>query len=44
MIAHKAVKFGLNVTTEMALHVLPYNMTRVIAVLGVPELVRAMRA
>lgn len=33
-----------HVTTEMALHVLAYNMTRVMAIIGVPELVKAMRA
>jgi hypothetical protein len=33
-----------NVATEMALHVLAYNMTRVIAILGVPGMVGAMRA
>lgn len=32
-----------HVATEMALHVLAYNMTRVIAIIGVPELVKAMR-
>jgi hypothetical protein len=31
-----------HVATEMALHVLAYNMMRVIAILGVPGLVRAM--
>jgi transposase len=33
-----------HVATEMALHVLAYNMMRVIAILGVPGLVKAMRA
>jgi hypothetical protein len=32
-----------NVATEIALHVLAYNMMRVMAVLGVPRLVEAMR-
>lgn len=33
-----------HVATEMALHVLAYNMMRVIAILGVPQLVKVMRA
>ena len=33
-----------NVATEMALHVLAYNITRVIAILGVPKLIAAMKA
>lgn len=33
-----------HVATEMALHVLAYKMTRVMAIIGVPELGRAMRA
>ena len=41
---HFKMKTIENVATEMALHVLAYNMTRVIAILGVPELVKAMRA
>jgi hypothetical protein len=32
------------VATEMALHVLAYNMTRVMAILGVPGLVKALTA
>lgn len=32
------------VATEMALHVLAYNLTRVLAIIGVPGLVKAMRA
>jgi hypothetical protein len=31
-----------HVATEMALHVLAYNLKRVMAILGVPELLRAM--
>src|SRR4029077_11546327 len=31
-----------HVATEMALHVLVYNMMRVMAILGVPALMRAM--
>ena len=41
---HFKMKTMKHVATEMALHVLAYNMTRVMAILGVPELVRAMRA
>ena len=41
---HFKMKTLEHVATEMALHVLAYNMTRVIAILGVPELVKAMRA
>ena len=33
-----------NVATEMALHVLAYNMTRVMKIIGIPALVAAMRA
>jgi hypothetical protein len=33
-----------NVATEIALHVLAYNMMRVMAVIGVPRLMEAMRA
>jgi len=33
-----------NVATEMALHVLAYNMTRVINIIGVPALIQAIRA
>ncbi len=33
-----------NVATEMALHVLAYNMTRVMNIVGVPALINAMRA
>ena len=41
---HFKMKTLKHVATEMALHVLAYNMMRVIAILGVPGLVRAMRA
>lgn len=41
---HFKMKRMQNVATEMALHVLAYNMTRVIAILGVPGMVGAMRA
>ena len=41
---HFKMKTLKHVGTEMALHVLAYNMTRVMAILGVPGLVRAMRA
>lgn len=40
---HFKMKTLKHVATEIALHVLAYNMTRVMAVLGVPELVKAMR-
>src|SRR5919106_1721266 len=33
-----------NVATEMALHVLAYNMTRVMKIIGIPALIAAMRA
>jgi|TARA_B100002003_G_scaffold9664_2_gene8344 transposase len=33
-----------NVRTEMALHVLAYNLTRVMNILGPGTLMRAMRA
>jgi transposase len=33
-----------NVATEMALHVLAYNMTRVMKIIGIPALVAAMKA
>ena len=33
-----------NVATEMALHVLAYNMTRVMNIIGVPALIKAIRA
>ncbi|MDX2157688.1 MAG: transposase [Hyphomicrobiaceae bacterium] len=41
---HFKMKTLRHVATEMALHVLAYNMTRVIAILGVQGLVKAMRA
>jgi hypothetical protein len=31
-----------HVATEMALHVLAYNLKRVMAILGVPKLLRAI--
>jgi len=39
---HFKVKTLRNVATEMALHVLAYNIKRVIAILGVQELLRAI--
>lgn len=33
-----------NVATEMALHVLAYNMTRVLKIMGVPAMIAAMKA
>jgi hypothetical protein len=41
---HFKMKTLKHVGTEMALHVLAYNMTRVMAILGVPGLVKVMRA
>ncbi len=41
---HFKMKTMKHVGTEMALHVLAYNMMRVIAILGVSGLVKAMRA
>lgn len=40
---HFKTKRMENVATEMALHVLACNITRVMAILGGPRLVRAMR-
>jgi transposase len=42
--AHFKMKTLKHVATEMALHVLAYNMTRVMAILGVPGLIKAIRA
>jgi hypothetical protein len=33
-----------NVATEMALHVLAYNMTRVMNMMGIPAMIAAMKA
>ena len=41
---HFKMKTLKHVATEMALHVLAYNMMRAIAVVGVPKLIQAMRA
>ena len=41
---HFKMKTLKHVGTEMALHVLAYNMTRVMTILGVPALVKVMRA
>ncbi|MCB1515593.1 MAG: transposase, partial [Hyphomicrobiaceae bacterium] len=41
---HFKMKTLKHVATEMALHVLAYNMTRVIAILGVRGLTKAMKA
>ena len=41
---HFLMKRLKNVRTEMALHVLAYNLTRVINILGTGPLIRAMRA
>lgn len=32
-----------NVTTDMALHVLAYNMTRVMKIMGIPAMIAAMK-
>ena len=42
--AHFLMKRLDNVRTEMSLHVLSYNMKRVVKILGVPGLLQAMRA
>jgi hypothetical protein len=39
---HFRMKTLQHVATEMALHVLAYNLKRVMAVLGVPKLLRAI--
>lgn len=41
---HFKMKTLKHVATEMALHVLAYNMRRVMAIVGVPALIKAMRA
>ena len=41
---HFLMKTLPRVTTEMALHVLAYNLTRVINILGIAPLIAAMRA
>ncbi len=41
---HFQTKTLTNVGTEMALHVLAYNMKRVIAIMGVPTLINALQA
>jgi len=41
---HFKMKTLKHVATEMALHVLAYNMKRVIAILGVPGLIEALQA
>ena len=41
---HFRMKTLAHVATEMALHVLAYNIKRVIAILGVPKLIRAILA
>lgn len=41
---HFKMKTMKHVATEMALHVLAYNMMRVMVILGVPGLIKAMRA
>jgi transposase len=41
---HFLMKRLKNVATEMALHVLAYNLTRVMNIIGIKPLVEAMRA
>ena len=41
---HFKMKTLKHVATEMALHVLAYNMKRVIAIIGIPALIKAMGA
>ncbi|MGI9422708.1 MAG: transposase, partial [Hyphomicrobiaceae bacterium] len=41
---HFKMKTLKHVATEMALYVLAYNMMRAIAILGVPDLIKGMRA
>jgi hypothetical protein len=41
---HFLTKGLKNVSTEMSLHVLAYNMKRVMKILGTKELIQAMRA
>ena len=41
---HFKMKTLKPIATEMALHVLAYNMMRVMVILGVPGLIKAMRA
>ncbi len=40
--AHFKMKMLQHVATDMALHVLAYNLKRVMAVLGAPKLLRAI--
>lgn len=39
---HFLTKGLRNVSTEMSLHVLAYNLKRVIAILGMPKIMKAM--
>lgn len=41
---HSLAKTLPRVTTEMSLHVLAYNLKRMMAILGIHSLVEAMRA
>ena len=43
-VTHFQMKTFKNVNTEMALHVLAYNMKRVMRILGVSGLMEAIRA
>jgi hypothetical protein len=40
--AHFLTKGLANVRTEMSLHVLAYNLKRVISILGIPKTINAM--
>jgi hypothetical protein len=41
---HFLIRTLKNVSTEMSLHVLAYNMKRVMAILGTPALLEAIKA
>ena len=43
-VTHFLMKTLPKVTSEMALHVLAYNLTRVMNIMGRPQLLSAMRA
>jgi hypothetical protein len=41
--AHLLMKGLTNVSTEISLHCLAYNMRRVVSILGIKQLINAMR-
>ncbi len=41
---HFKMRRLINIATEMAIHVLAHNMTRVMNIIGVTALIKAMRA